>query len=130
MKLSDLKIGDWVVVNDNGVERDGTVISVSHEDHKVQVNNGVQDFWYNLNDVKPVALTEKQLLNLGFEKMEKEGAGVKYGKGAFRLLVPSETDFSKVEAWYREDKRVFDHPITVSHLQNIFYQMTKISLEA
>ncbi|MFT4095362.1 MAG: hypothetical protein QM640_17170 [Niabella sp.] len=129
MKLSELKPGDWVLLNDEGVEREGTVIRVSNEDHQVCVNNGIQEFWFDIEDVKPVALSEKQLLNLGFEKMDANG-GAKYGKGPFRVIVPSETDFSRIEAWYREDKRFFDHPIMVHELQNIYLQMTKVQLQA
>ncbi|MCH5596534.1 hypothetical protein [Niabella ginsengisoli] len=130
MKLSELKPGDWIMLNDNGVEREGTVLRVSNEDHKVCVNNGVQEFWYELEYIKPLPLSEEQLLNLGFEKLESDAGGVKYGKRAFRVHVPSETDFSKVEAWYREDNRFFDHPINVHHLQNIHLDMTKMPLEA
>ena len=129
MKLSELKPGDWVILNDNGIEREGTVLRVSNEDNKVCVNNGVQEFWYELENIKPLPLSEQQLLNLGFEKLPSE-SGVKYGKGPFRVHVPSETDFSRVEAWYREDIRIFDHPITVHHLQNIHLDMTKVPLEA
>lgn len=129
MKLSELKTGDWILLNDNGVEREGTVLRVSNEDNKVCVDNGIQEFWYELPDIKPLPLNEQQLTNLGFEKLEA-GNGVKYGKGAFRVHVPSETDFSKVEAWYREDRRFFDHPIYVHQLQNIHLDMTKVQLEA
>lgn len=128
MKLSELKAGDWITVNDDGVWREGTVLRVSNEDHQVCVNNGVQDFWYDLDHVKAVPLSEKQLFNLGFEKMEHDGAGAKYGKDAFRIVVPSADDFSKIEVWYREDRRFFDHDISVSHLQNIYLQMTKVPL--
>lgn len=129
MKLSELKTGDWILLNDNGVEREGTVLRVSNEDNKVCVDNGIQEFWYELEDIKPLPLNEQQLINLGFEKLET-GNGVKYGKGAFRVHVPSETDFSKVEAWYREDRRFFDHPMYVHQLQNIHLDMTKVQLEA
>lgn len=129
MKLSELKTGDWILLNDNGVEREGTVLRVSNEDNKVCVDNGIQEFWYELEDIKPLPLNEQQLINLGFEKLET-GNGVKYGKGAFRVHVPSETDFSKVEAWYREDRRFFDHPMYVHQLQNIHLDMTKVQLDA
>lgn len=129
MKLSELKPGDWVLLNDEGVEREGTVISVSQEDQKVLINNGIQEFWYQIEDIKPVLLSEKQLLELGFEQLPSDN-GAKYGKGPFRVHVPASDDFSKVEAWYREDRRFFDHPITVHHLQNIYLQMTKVQLEA
>ncbi|HOZ83940.1 MAG TPA: hypothetical protein PK191_00530 [Niabella sp.] len=129
MKLSELKVGDWVVLNDEGVEREGTVTSISSEDHKVQVNNGIQEFWYTVDLINPMPLSETQLMRLGFEKMDAEGKA-KYGKGAFRVATPSAEDFSKSEVWYREDKRFFDFPISVSHLQNIHLEMTKIQLEA
>ena len=129
MKLSELRPGDWVILNDEGVEREGTVISISNEDHKVLINNGVQDFWYSLEDIMELPLTEKRLLDLGFEKMEADGVA-KYGKGAFRVTTPAADNFSNVEAWYREDKRFFNHPISVHHLQNIYLQMTKVQLEA
>lgn len=129
MKLSELKPGDWILLNDEGVEREGTVISVSHEDRKALVNNGIQEFWYELEYIKPLPLSEKQLLDLGFEKMEPDN-GAKYGKGAFRVHTPSETDFSRVETWYREDRRFFDHPVMVHQLQNIYLDMTKVPLEA
>lgn len=129
MKLSELKTGDWILLNDNGVEREGTVLRVSHEDNKVCVDNGIQEFWYELEYIKPLPLNEQQLINLGFEKLESD-SGVKYGKGAFRVNVPSETDFSKVEAWYREDRRFFDHPMFVHQLQNIHLDMTKVQLES
>lgn len=129
MKLSELKTGDWILLNDNGVEREGTVLRVSNEDNKVCVDNGIQEFWYELENIKPLPLNEQQLINLGFEKLEVEN-GVKYGKGAFRVHVPSATDFSKVEAWYREDRRFFDHPMYVHQLQNIHLSMTKVPLEA
>lgn len=129
MKLSELKPGDWILLNDEGVEREGTVISISKEDNKAFINNGIQEFWYDINEVRPLPLTDKQLSNLGFEKLASE-TGVKYGKGPFRVVVPSDQDFSKVEVWYREDKRFFDHPISVSHLQNIYLDMTKVQLQA
>ena len=129
MKLSELKPGDWILVSDNGVEREGTVLRVSAEDQKVCVNNGVQEFWYRINEIQPVPLSEEQLLKLGFEPLPSEN-GVKYGKGAFRVAAPSRTDFSKIETWYREDRRFFDHPIMVHHLQNLHLQMTKVPLEA
>ena len=34
LKLGDLKQGDIVLVNDEGVEREGTVVRVSHEEHQ------------------------------------------------------------------------------------------------
>lgn len=129
MKLEDLKPGDWVLLNDEGITREGTVVEISIADHQVCVNNGIQEFWYDLNQVHGLPVNDQTLQRLGFEKMPSE-SGVKYGKNSFRLQIPSENDFTKLEIWYREDKRYFDHPIAVHELQNAHYQMTKVLLEA
>ena len=34
LKLGEFKPGDIVKVNDEGVEREGTVVRVSHEEHR------------------------------------------------------------------------------------------------
>ena len=68
LKLGDLKQGDVISVNDDGVEREGVVVRVSHEDHKVLVDNGIQEFWYTLDEVKPIPLDESQLMALGLPK--------------------------------------------------------------
>lgn len=127
MKLNELKPGDWVIVTDDGVSREGAVVRVSNEEREVCVDNGIQEFWYPLDQVQGIPVDEAQLMRLGFEKMDHE-AGAKYGKGPFRVLVPAADNFSRSEVWYREDRRLFDRPIMVSELQNIHLQMTKVPL--
>ena len=129
LKLGELKPGDIIKVNDEGVEREGVVVEISHEDHQALVDNGVQEFWYSPEEMHAILLDEKQLLNLGFEKQHLNGEGVKYLKGAFRIVTPKEGDFSSIEMWYREDRRHFNTPIGVHHLQNLHLQMTKVPLE-
>jgi hypothetical protein len=128
VKLADLKQGDIIAVNDDGVEREGTVVKISHEDHQALVDNGVQEFWYNLDDMKPIPLNETQLIKLGFSKEEING-GMKYKKDSFRLVTPVKGDFSNVEMWWREDKRQFNIPLGVHELQNLHLSMTKVPLE-
>jgi len=41
----------------------------------------------------PILVDEKQLLNLGFEKQDLNGEGVKYMKGAFRIVTPKKGIF-------------------------------------
>ena len=129
LKIGDLKQGDIVRVNDEGVERQGAVIRVSHEQHQVLVDNGIQEFWYAPDELEAVPLDESQLINLGFEKQDMDGA-VKYLKGAFRLVTPRKGDFSNIEMWYREDRRHFSFPLGVHELQNLHLAMTKVPLEA
>jgi hypothetical protein len=42
LKIGNLKSGDIISVNDEGVMREGTIISVSHDENQALVNNGVQ----------------------------------------------------------------------------------------
>lgn len=128
IKLSDLKHGDIIAVNDDGIEREGTVVKVSHEEHKALVDNGIQEFWYSLEDMRPIPLDEDQLTGLGFTKEEVNG-GIKYKKDSFRLVTPKKGDFSNIEMWWREDKRHFSFPIGVHELQNLHLSMTKVPLE-
>ena len=128
LKIAELKPGDILKVNDDGVEREGVVVRVNHTEHLALIDNGVQEFWYSETDIKPVPLDENQLVKLGFEKQEQNGS-VKYMKGAFRLVTPRKGDFSNIEMWYREDRRHFSVPLGVHQLQNLHLDMTKVPLE-
>jgi hypothetical protein len=128
IKIGDLKPGDNIRVNDEGIVRDGTVVRVSHEDHQALVDNGVQEFWYNPEDMMPIALDEAQLEQFGFQK-EALGNGMKYKKDSFRMVVPRAGDFSEIEMWWREDRRHFNFPLAVHQLQNLHLDMTKVPLE-
>jgi hypothetical protein len=128
LKLGELKSGDIIAVNDDGVEREGTVVKVSHEDHQALVDNGVQEFWYGLDDMHSIPLDESQLIRLGFTREETDG-GIKYKKDSFRLVTPRAGDFSNLDMWWREDRRHFNFPIGVHQLQNLHLDMTKVPLE-
>jgi hypothetical protein len=129
IKLTDLKEGDIVKVLHDGVEREGVVQQIGRDDNKACINNGIQEFWYPIDQIIPVPLTEDRLINtLGFDKMETEN-GVKYMKGPFRILVHDPGNFTNLEIWYREDRRHFNHPLYVHELQNHHLNMTKVPLE-
>ena len=128
LKIGNLKPGDIITVNDDGVSREGTVVSISHEENQALVNNGVQEFWYSPEEMSPVPLDETQLMSFGFEKEDMNGA-VKYKKNSFRLVTPKKGDFSNIEMWYREDRRHFSFPLGVHELQNLHHDMTKIPLD-
>ena len=80
LKIGELKQGDIVKVNDDGVERVGTVVRVSVEERQALINNGVQEFWYSPEDIHAIPLDEQHLEMLGFEKQPLNG-GMKYLKG-------------------------------------------------
>jgi hypothetical protein len=128
IKIGQLQAGDIVTVNDEGQMREGVVVNKDIAENLIQVDNGVQEFWYQPEDLHPVALDDEQLLKLGFEKEQIDGA-IKYKKGAFRLVTDHPSSFSKIEMWYREDRRNFHNPISVHELQNLHLQMTKVPLE-
>jgi hypothetical protein len=128
MKIQDLKEGDLVRIVDGGEEKSGTVVGVTRDENLVCVNNGIQEFWYPLSQIAPIPLTEKELLALGFEKVQSE-TGAKYGKGPFRVLVNDPGNYTNLEVWYREDRRHFNHPLYVHELQNLHLDMTKVHLE-
>ena len=129
IKLTDLKQGDIIAVNDDGIQREGSVVRVSHEDHQALVDNGIQEFWYSLDDMQPIPLDESQLFKLGFTKEILAEGGAKYKKDSFRLVTPREGNFSNLEMWWREDKRHFSFPLYVHDLQNLHLDMTKVYLE-
>lgn len=129
VKLGQLQSGDIVMVNDEGLMREGTVVQTNAEEQMALVDNGIQEFWYASQDIYPVALDEAQLLRFGFEKESLDGNAMKYKKGVFRLVTPVAGDFSKLDMWYREDNRHFHVPIAVHELQNLHSSMTKVPLE-
>jgi hypothetical protein len=128
IKLGQLQAGDIVMVSDEGLLREGTVVQTNREEHMALVDNGVQEFWYQPQDIHPIALDESQLSKFGFEKEPVDGT-VKYKKGAFRLVTPTPGNFSKIDMWYREDRRHFNVAIAVHELQNLHLSMTKVPLE-
>lgn len=129
VNVADLKEGDILHVFDGDVEREGVVISTSREENLVCIDNGIQEFWYPVEEIRPVPITEKRLIEtLGFEK-EDTPQGEKFKKGAFRMLVHDPGNYTNLEIWYREDHRDFTHPLYLHELQNHHLQMTKVPLE-
>ena len=128
LKIGNLKSGDIIMVNDEGIMREGTVVKVNWEEHLALVDNGVQEFWFAQEDMYALPLDEEQLMKLGFTK-EDSDSGVKYKKDSFRLVTPKKGDFSNVEMWWREDRRHFSFPLGVHELQNLHLDMTKVHLD-
>lgn len=128
IKIGHLKPGDIVMVNDDGLMREGEVVETNRIEHLALIDNGIQEFWYPQQDIFPVALDDSQLARLGFEVEDHDGS-IKYKRGAFRMFLPEKGNFSKVDMWYREDRRHFEVPLAVHELQNLHASMTKVPLE-
>jgi hypothetical protein len=129
INFSELKIGDIIEVEFDGKKSEGEVIDLDHEDKEVCVQTKVQDFWYTPDQLYAIPISDKQLLEFGFERVDNEDATVKYKKDAFRILLSKKDDFSDFEMWYREDRRHMTHRIGMHELQNHYLQMTKIHLD-
>ena len=127
LKIGHLKEGDIISINDEGVTREGTVVKISHEENQALVDNGIQEFWFNPEEMTAIPLDEEQLLKLGFTREEENGS-VKYKRDSFRLVTPKKGDFTNIEMWWREDRRHFSFPLGVHELQNLHLDMTKVQL--
>lgn len=128
VKMQDLKVGDFVLADYEGETWEGIVKQLNWKDKKVCVETDVQDFWFKPDVLRPIPLNEEQLIKLNFIKQDFENGSAKYIKGPFRLFLQNNNDFSKMEIWYREDRRQLTQPISVHELQNHYQQMTKIHL--
>ncbi len=128
IKFQELKIGDYIIASNDGDEKRGEVTNLNGDEKQVCVDTGAQGFWYETEQLKPIDITEEELMNLKFHKQVNDDGTIKYLKGAFRMLTPSEHDFSRMEIWYRDEQRHIPHPISLHNLQNHFYEMTKVHL--
>ena len=129
LTINELKEGDIVHVQEEGIEREGVVVETSREENMALIDNGVQEFWYTPEQISPLPMTEERLVNLlGFER-EEMPEGLKFKKGAFRVLVHDPGNYTNVEVWYREDHRHFNSPLYLHELQNHHLAMTKVPLE-
>src|SRR5690349_18369426 len=135
VKVTDLREGDIVHILetgalDTGPEKIGMVVEISREEKMAYINNGTQEFWNPPEQIAPIPLTDKHLVEtLGFEK-ENGADGMKYKKGPFRLVIHDPGNNTHIDMWYREDRRHFGHPLYVHELQNLHMDMTKVPLEA
>ncbi len=127
IRFNELKAGDIVMAEYEGQRREGIVKNINREEKEINVETEVQEFWYTPEHLFAIPLSDEQLTNLGFTK-EENGNGVKYMKDSFRLVTNRKGDFSNIEIWWREDRRVLNQAISVHELQNHYYQMTKVEL--
>ena len=127
IKFQEIKVGDYLIADNDGDKRIGEVVGLNGDEKQVCVDTG-QEFWYETSQLEPIPLDEEQLLNLRFDREELEDGTVKYLKGAFRILLPAKGDFSRMEIWYRDERRHIMHAISVHQLQNHFHEMTKVLL--
>jgi hypothetical protein len=128
IKFNEIKVGDYLIADNDGDKKQGEVTDLNHNEKQVCVNTGAQDFWYETEQLSAIPLDDGQLTKLKFQKQENGDGTVKYLKGAFRMMLPAKDSFSKFEIWYRDERRHIMQPISLHQLQNHFYEMTKVHL--
>jgi len=128
IKYSDIKIGDYLKAEWEGKIWEGEVVDLNGDEKQVCVETDVQEFWFEPEHLYPLELSEEALLKLNFKKQVNDDGSVKYLKGSFRIVTPVAGDFSKMEIWYREDRRHNPNVHYVHQLQNHYLDMTKVHL--
>lgn len=128
IQFHEIKVGDYLIADNDGDKMQGEVTNINSAEKQVCINNGVQDFWYETEQLSSIPLNDEQLTKLQFQKQLNPDGTVKYMKGAFRIMLPAKDDFSKFEIWYRDEHRHIMSPINVHQLQNHYYEMTKVHL--
>lgn len=129
IKISDLKEGDLIMVNNEGTLMEGEVISVDQVQKMACVSTGEgNEFWYQADALSGIPLNDAAMKKLHFERVDEPGGGIKYMKGAFRVHIDREGDFSNLSFWYREDRRHVHEPLFLHQLQNYYLSMTKVHL--
>lgn len=124
----EIKLGDLVQAEYGGQMKEGEVIDLNGDEKQICIESGEQEFWFEAEHVFPIPLSDEQMLGLNFGKEIHEDGSVKYFRDSFRLVIKADHDFSSLEMWYREDRRVHPDVQYVHQLQNQFLQMTKVPL--
>ena len=127
IKFNELKIGNYLLAAYETKVWKGEVSDLNGDEQQVCVATDVQEFWYEPTDLFPIPVNDVELLKLNFSKQRLTDGLVKYSKGAFRIVVTGE-DFSKLDMWYREDKRHHPDVHFIHQLQNHYLAMTKVQL--
>jgi hypothetical protein len=128
IKFQEIQKGDYLIADFDGEKRRGEVTNLQRESKRVMVNNGIQEFWYEENQLHPLPLNDEELTSLKFQQQQNDDGTVKYLKGAFRMMIPAKNDFSKLEIWYRDERRHIVQQLSLHQFQNHFYEMTKVHL--
>ena len=125
----EIKPGDWVRINNEGVLQDGEVTEVNMDEGQIGVRTpGETIFYFGPSAVSGIPVDDEQLSKLKFEREETPEGFIKYKHGPFRLLIERPGDFTHSKLWYREDKRQITYPLLVHQLQNHYREMVNVEL--
>jgi hypothetical protein len=129
LKFQNIQVGDFLMADNDGDVLKGEVTDLKFgTPHQVCLDIGTQEFWYDMDQLSAIPLSDDQLTDLKFSKQINDDGTVKYSKGAFRIMLPSNNNFNAMEIWYRDERRHIHSAIAVHELQNHFLEMTKVHL--
>ena len=129
LKFQNIKVGDFFMADNDGDVLKGEVTNLKNgTPQQILLDVGAQEFWYDMNHLSAIPLSDEALADLKFSRQVNNDGTVKYSKGAFRIMLPAESDFTAMEIWYRDEKRHILATIAVHELQNHFLEMTKVHL--
>lgn len=129
IKFSELRQGNWVMVQNEGIWMRGVVERINADDGgQIEITTGVQTAWYDIEEVDSIPLSDDILVEMGFEKELMESGNTKYKHDAFRVLVSPKAQFSDFLMWYREEKSHITYPMTAHQFQNRYAAMTKVPI--
>ena len=128
IKFTELKKGCNVIANFEGDLKRGEIEEIKNSEKQICLKIGESSYWFSPENVFAIEINDDELRNLKFTKQTNEEGNIKYSKGAFRMLIAKENDFSRMEIWYRDEQRHVAEHIPLHVLQNHFYEMTKVYL--
>ena len=128
IKFNEIKMGDFLMGEFEGKMWEGEVINLNGDEKQVCLATEVQDFWFETEDLYPIPVSDDALSRLNFLREDMPDGSVKYKKGSFRMLILKPDDFSHMDIWYRDDKRINPDIHYIHQLQNHYLQMTKVHL--
>jgi hypothetical protein len=128
IKFNEIKTGDFLMGEYEGKMWEGEVTKLNGDEKQVCLATDVQEFYFETGNLYPIPINDEVLRKLSFLREDMPDGSVKYKKGSFRMLIQKADDFSHMDIWYRDDKRINPQIQYVHQLQNQYYQMTKVHL--
>jgi hypothetical protein len=128
IKFNEIRIGDFLMGEYGDKKWEGEVTNLNGDEKQVCLATDVQEFWFETDNLYPIPITDEVLRKLNFLREDMPDGSIKYKKGSFRMLIQRPDDFTHMDIWYRDDKRINPQIIYVHQLQNQYLQMTKVHL--
>ena len=128
IKFNEIKMGDFLMGEYEGKMWEGEVTNLNGDEKQVCLATDVQEFWFETDNLYPIPVNDEVMRKLNFVREDMPDGSVKYKKASFRMLIQQPDDFSHMDIWYRDDKRINPQIHFVHELQNQYLQMTKVHL--